>query len=59
LNRNNLDKIPVSIPPISLQNQFEIILMQQQKLITQKERFLKESENLFNSLLQRAFRGEL
>jgi hypothetical protein len=47
------------VPPISLQEQFSKIAAQleaqNQKLVSS----VQEKEYLFNSLLQRAFRGEL
>jgi type I restriction enzyme S subunit len=52
-------KFPFITPPIELQNQFaaKIALIEQQKTLTKQE--LKESEDLFNCLLQKAFKGEL
>jgi type I restriction enzyme S subunit len=49
----------LTIPPISLQNQFaeKIALIDQQKELARQS--LKESEDLFQSLLQKAFKGEL
>ena len=46
-------------PPIDLQNQFslKIDLIEKQKKLAKKE--LKESEDMFNCLLQKAFKGEL
>ncbi len=59
LNRANLDIIPIAAPPIELQNEFATIVEniegQKAKLITQQQ----QSETLFHSLLQRAFKGEL
>jgi len=54
-----LKKIEVLLPPIKLQNQFaqHIEKIEQQKQLAQAS--LKKSETLFNSLLQRAFKGEL
>ena len=52
-------KFPFINPPIKLQNQFaeKIALIEQQKALANQE--LKESEDLFNCLLQKAFKGEL
>lgn len=52
-------KFPFIAPPINLQNQFaeKIVLIEQQKALAKQE--LKESEDLFNCLLQKAFKGEL
>ena len=46
-------------PPLDLQNQFaeNIALIEQQKELAKQS--LAESENLFNALLQKAFKGEL
>jgi type I restriction enzyme, S subunit len=52
-------KYKVVLPPIELQNQFAEIV---QKIQSQKEimkKSLEELENNFNSLMQRAFKGEL
>lgn len=52
-------KYKVVLPPIELQNQFAKIV---QKIQSQKEiikKSLEELENNFNSLMQRAFKGEL
>lgn len=51
--------IQVINPPLDLQNEFteKITLIEQQKDLAKQE--LKESEDLFNTLLQKAFKGEL
>jgi len=59
LNKDHLENFPIINPPIELQKQFaeKLALIQQQKELLKQE--LKESEDLFNSLLQKAFKGEL
>lgn len=59
LNLAIIRKIKIPVPPIDLQNQFieKIALIEQQKELANQE--LKESEDLFNCLLQKAFKGEL
>ena len=59
LNKASLDRIPVIVPPIELQNQFaeRVAMIESQKQQAQLE--LAKSEELFASLLQRAFNGEL
>ena len=59
LNKASLDRIPVIVPPIELQNQFaeRVSVIEAQKQQAQLE--LAKSEELFASLLQRAFNGEL
>jgi type I restriction enzyme S subunit len=59
INIKDVKLIEVPIPPINLQNQFaeKIGLIEQQKKLAKQE--LQESEDLFNCLLQQAFKGEL
>ena len=59
LNKASLDRIPVIVPPIQLQNLFaeRVAVIEAQKQQAQLE--LAKSEELFQSLLQRAFNGEL
>jgi len=59
INAQELQNIKVVLPPITLQNQFaqHIEKIEQQK--QQAQASLEKSEALFNSLLQRAFKGEL
>ena len=54
-----LENVKVPFPPIALQNQFaeRIQLIEAQK--QQAQASLQKAEDLFNSLLQRAFKGEL
>jgi type I restriction enzyme, S subunit len=59
LNKDHLENFPIINPPIELQNAFaeRLKLIEEQKSIVQKS--LEKSEELFNSLLQKAFKGEL
>lgn len=59
INAQELQNILILHPPIELQNQFaeKINLIEKQKELAKQE--LKESEDLFNCLLQKAFKGEL
>ncbi|MFN1513688.1 restriction endonuclease subunit S [Vibrio owensii] len=59
INAQELQKIQILLPPIELQNKFayRIKEIEKQKEIAQQS--LKKSEELFNSLLQQAFKGEL
>jgi type I restriction enzyme S subunit len=59
INLSDLRSIELIKPPITLQNQFaeRIQLIEAQK--QQAQASLQKAENLFNSLLQRAFKGEL
>lgn len=59
ITKEQLERIEVILPPIKLQNQFaeRVAVIEEQKAIAQKS--LEKSEELFNSLLQKAFKGEL
>jgi type I restriction enzyme S subunit len=59
LGNEDFYKLEVISPSISLQNQFaeRVQVIEQQKAIAQQS--LEKSEALFNSLLQKAFKGEL
>ncbi|MBJ7881873.1 restriction endonuclease subunit S [Gelidibacter salicanalis] len=59
ITKEQLETFEIIVPQIALQNQFaeKIALIERQKELAQQE--LKESENLFNCLLQKAFKGEL
>ena len=54
-----LNNIQVVVPPIELQNQFADFVKQVDKLKFEMEKSLKELEDNFNSLMQKAFKGEL
>ncbi|WP_330109940.1 restriction endonuclease subunit S [Methylophaga thalassica] len=58
-NTGNLRKLNVLTPPIKLQNQFAEYIAFIEKQKQQAQMNLEKSEMLFNSLLQRAFTGEL
>lgn len=59
LNKASLDRIPVIVPPMNLQNQFaeRVAVIETQK--QQAKEALVKSEALFQGLLQQAFNGEL
>ncbi len=59
MNKTICNNIPMIYPPITIQNQFaeRIQVIEAQK--QQAQASLEKSETLFNSLLQRAFKGEL
>jgi len=59
LNWSNLAKIPVPTPPIQLQQKFKVFHQRVSEMSYRLHEFSHKQENLFNSLLQRAFRGEL
>jgi type I restriction enzyme S subunit len=59
ITKGKFEKMMFINPPIALQNEFadKIALIEQQKALAKQE--LQESEDLFNCLLQQAFKGEL
>lgn len=59
LNLGIIKKLKINRPPIELQNQFAHIIKKTESLKTKYEASLYELENLYGSLTQRAFRGEL
>ncbi|MDY4079006.1 MAG: restriction endonuclease subunit S, partial [Clostridium sp.] len=59
LNKEHIEDFPIIFPPIELQNQFVDFVKETDKLKFEMEKSLKELENNFNSLMQKAFNGEL
>ncbi len=59
LTGEKLKKMKLPIPPIKLQTQFAKIVEKTEALKTQYQQSLQELENLYGSLSQKAFRGEL
>lgn len=59
INKSKFESIDFISPPIDKQNEFSeaVQLIQEQKELAQQA--LKKSEDLFNSLLQQAFKGKL
>jgi len=59
LTKEKLTEYPIPTPPIAVQKAFTETYQKILVLRGKEKVALKESENLFNSLLQRAFQGEL
>lgn len=59
LNKTHIEAFPIIFPPIDMQMKFIEQLKLIQKLKNQARANLEQSNNLFNSLLQKAFKGEL
>jgi type I restriction enzyme S subunit len=59
ISQEGISSIKIPVPDYRLQIQFaeQVCLIEKQKELAKKE--LKESEDLFNCLLQKAFKGEL
>ncbi|WP_404308238.1 restriction endonuclease subunit S [Neorhodopirellula lusitana] len=59
INLGILKSFPVVVPPLKLQQKFSSIRKSQDKMLKRLTKAFDSSDNLFNSLVQRAFRGEL
>jgi type I restriction enzyme S subunit len=59
LTKGGFEKIKMIKPPIELQTQFATIVTKSETLKEQYKKGLVELENLYGSLSQRAFKGEL
>ena len=59
INAQELQSINILMPPIELQNQFAKIIEKTESLKSQYKQSLKELENLYGCLSQKAFKGEL
>ncbi len=59
INLGILKSFPVYIPPMELQHKFQSVWSKHRILLASFSNGLSESERLFESLVQRAFRGEL
>lgn len=59
LSLTQLRKLKVNLPPLALQNEFAARVSAIEKQKSQAKASLLEAENLFNSLMQRAFEGGL
>ena len=59
LNMTIIKNLPVPLIPISLQKKYQLIHQKHFDLRNKINSLNNEDENLFNSLLQKAFRGEL
>jgi type I restriction enzyme S subunit len=59
LNVPIVSKLKIPLIPMEVQNQYIAFVNQVDKLKFTMEKSLKELENNFNSLMQKAFKGEL
>jgi type I restriction enzyme, S subunit len=58
-NLGILKEFPVMFPPLNLQNQFAAIVAAHEQTRRQQEEAARQGDHLFQTLLHRAFRGEL
>jgi type I restriction enzyme S subunit len=59
INKTQLKAFPALLPPIKIQKKYAELVYSIERLKQTRQKETVEIENLFNSLLQRAFRGEL
>ncbi len=59
INLEILNNLGISVPPLPLQQQFAAIVEKVEVLKKKQKESEKELENLFSSLMQKAFKGEL
>ena len=59
LNKEHIEDFPIIFPPIEQQKEFVTYVKQVEKLKFEMEKSLKELEDNFNALMQKAFDGEL
>lgn len=59
INQTNLAEVGVLIPPLILQQQFAEIVNKTEALKEKQKHSEQELENLFQSLMQKAFKGEI
>lgn len=59
INLKILSNLDIPIPPIELQNQFAETVKKVEQLKKHQKQSKQEIDNLFNTLMQKAFKGEL
>ncbi|WP_319370582.1 restriction endonuclease subunit S [uncultured Ilyobacter sp.] len=59
ISNNDIYSLNISLPPLPLQSQFASIVKKVEEEKKKLETSLSELENNFNSIMQRAFKGEL
>jgi type I restriction enzyme, S subunit len=59
LNFDDVKSLHILLPPINMQKKYEDFCKHQTEILSQYKQSSDAAQNLFNSLLQKAFRGEL
>jgi type I restriction enzyme S subunit len=59
MNLSMIRNLEIMNPPLNLQHKFSSIIDKLEYQKNQAQQSLQKSEELFNSLLQKAFKGEL
>ena len=59
MNKTTCNNIPTILPPIELQNKFASIVEKIETIKEKETKKLKQFDDLHNSLMQKAFKGEI
>jgi type I restriction enzyme S subunit len=59
ISSQRIANVPLPIPPVELQNAFEVAVEKINSLVSKRRCAWSETHSLFGSLVQRAFQGEL
>lgn len=59
INLADVKELPIPIPPLPLQEKFTAIVQKFERIRRQQREATRQAEHLFQTLLHRAFRGEL
>ncbi len=59
MNKTACNKTPVIMPPLPLQKKFSEMCKKFNEIKLNQEKSMKDADNLFNSMMQKAFKGEL
>jgi type I restriction enzyme S subunit len=59
INAQELQEIKIMIPPVILQNQFEERIKLLRRIVLKTEKQIIASTAIFQTLIQKAFKGEL
>ena len=59
VNKSHLEEFPIIFPPIELQDKFASIVKKIDTIKEKENKKLKSLENLHNSLMEKAFKGEI
>ena len=59
LNMGIIKELVIPVPPMDAQRNFVVAVKQHERLMAQQREALRQAEHLFQTLLHRAFAGEL
>ncbi len=59
INSNQLKSLKIPLPPLSLQKKFALIVEKVEKIKEKQKQSEEKLNNLFNALMQKAFKGEI